>query len=114
MADVPLRADVWIVDLDPVRGHEQAGRRPGLIVSADPFNRNPLGLVLLVPITTQEKGFPSHVEVRPPDGGLRRRSFIKCEDVRSLAKERLVRRLGRVSSTIMNAVEHRLRLILDL
>jgi len=55
--------------LDPTRGHEQAGTRPGLIVSTDYFNSGSAGLVLLVPLTTTRTGIPLHVEVIPPEGG---------------------------------------------
>ena len=110
----PLRGEVWLVDLDPARGHEQAGMRPGLVVSVDLFNRGPAELVVVVPLTTRAKGIPWHVPVEPPEGGLEQKSFIKCEDVRSVAKERLTRRLGMVSAETLAAVEDRLRILLGL
>ena len=110
----PLRGEVWLVDLDPARGHEQAGMRPGLVVSVDLFNRGPAELVVVVPLTTRAKGIPWHVPVEPPEGGLEQKSFIKCEDVRSVAKERLTRRLGMVSAETLVAVEDRLRILLGL
>jgi mRNA interferase MazF len=113
MAD-PQRGDIWQVDLDPTRGHEQAGKRPALVVSVDPFNQGPADLVVVLPLTSKAKGIPFHVEVRPPEGGLRKRSFVKCEDIRSVAKERLERRLGVISSATLVAVENRLRILLGL
>ncbi|MEW5866497.1 MAG: type II toxin-antitoxin system PemK/MazF family toxin [Bacillota bacterium] len=110
----PSRGDVWLVTLDPARGHEQAGRRPGLVVSVDLFNHGPAGLVVVLPITTREKGIPFHVELSPSEGGLSERSFVKCEDIRSVSKERLSTRLGAVSSVTMTAVEDRLRILLGL
>ncbi len=110
----PSRAEVWLVDLNPTRGHEQAGRRPGLVVSVDRFNNGPAGLVVVLPITTKAKAIPFHVSIDPPEAGLKARSFIKCEDVRSVAKERLARRLGAVSAATMAAVEDRLRSLLAL
>jgi mRNA interferase MazF len=110
----PLRGDVWLVDLNPTRGHEQAGRRPGLVVSVDSFNRGPAGLVVILPITSKAKGIPFHVEMDLSEEGLTQRSFIKCEDVRSVARERLFKRMGRVSEEVMGAVEDRLRILLDL
>lgn len=110
----PSRGEVWLVDLHPSRGHEQTGVRPGLVVSVDPFNHGPAGLVVLLPITSVSKGIPFHVELRPPEGGVKTKSYIKCEDVRSLAKERLARRWGKVSSTTLAAVEDRLRILLGL
>lgn len=110
----PSRGEIWLVDLNPVRGHEQAGKRPGLIISVDLFNHGPAGLVVLVPLTTKAKGIPFHVDIHPPEGGLEKTSFIKCEDVRSVSKERFSRRLGAVSSETLAEVEDRLRILLDL
>lgn len=110
----PRRGEVWLVDLNPVRGHEQAGLRPGLIVSVDLFNLGPAGLVVILPITAKAKGIPFHVLVKPPEGGLREPSFIKCEDVRSVSIEHLSARLGSVSRDVMAEVEDRLRILLDL
>jgi mRNA interferase MazF len=90
----PVRGEVWLVDLNPVRGHEQAGKRPGLIVSVDLFNQGPAGLVVILPITTKAKGIPFHVEIKTSECGLTQQSFIQCEDVRSIAKERLFQKNG--------------------
>jgi len=110
----PLRGEVWTVDLDPTRGHEQAGKRPALVVSADTFNAGPAGLVIVLPMTSKGRGVRSHVPGEPPEGGLRTRSFVKCEDIRSVAVERLGRRLGRVSPATMEAVALRLRVLMEL
>lgn len=110
----PCRGEIWFVDLDPIKGREQAGKRPALVVSVDLFNHGPAGLVVILPITTKAKGVPFHVAVNPPEGGLRERSFVKCEDVRSVAKERLVRRLGMVSAQTLVGVEDRLRILMGL
>jgi mRNA interferase MazF len=110
----PSRGDVWFVNLNPTRGHEQAGMRPGLVVSVDPFNHGPAGLVVLLPLTSVAKGIPFHVPINPPEGGLKAKSFIKCEDVRSVSKERLSGRLGKVSASTMIAVGDRLRILLGL
>jgi len=112
--DDPLRGEIWLVDLNPARGGEQAGRRPGLVISVDLFNQGPAGLAVVIPITTREKGITFHVEIKVPEGGLTKRIFIKCEDIRSISKERLDQRLGRVSRNTMAAVEDRLRILLDL
>jgi mRNA interferase MazF len=113
MAD-PLRGEVWNVDLNPTRGREQRGSRPALVVSTDRFNRGPAELVVVVPITGTERGIPLHVRFDPPEGGLKKRSFAKCEDVRSVSKERLTRRWGVVSRATLSAVEDRLRILLEL
>ena len=114
MATLPSRGEVWLVSLDPVRGHEQGGTRPVVLVSTDLFNHGPSGLVVIVPTTTRERGLPLHVEVIPPDGGMRRRSFVKVEDVRSIARDRLIERWGTLASSTLAVIEHRLRTLLSL
>lgn len=108
------RGEIWLVDLNPIRGHEQAGKRPVLVVSADPFNMGPADLVVVVPLTTRKRGVPLHVEVSPPEGGLNRTSYKMCENIRSIAKERLDDRLGVVSDQALRQVEERLRLLLEI
>lgn len=111
----PSRGDVWFIDLsDPPKGHEQAGNRPALILSVDKFNHGPADLVIAIPISKVPKGIPTHVEVRPPEGGVTVRCFIRCEAVRSLSRIRLVRRMGTVSDLTMDAVEDRVRILLGL
>jgi len=55
MTPQPSRGEVWIVDLDPTKGHEQAGRRPCLVISVDIFNQGPADLVVVLPMTTKRK-----------------------------------------------------------
>lgn len=108
------RGEVWLVNLNPVRGREQAGRRPCLVISVDLFNNGPADLVVALPITSKNKRIPFHVAVDPPEGGLKIRSFIKCEDVRSISTDRLEQLWGRVSQDTLNLVEDRLRILMDL
>ena len=110
----PLRGEIWMVDLSPIRGREQAGHRPAMILSADLFNRGPADLVVVLPMTSKAKGIPLHVPVGPPEGGVKTQSYIKCEDVRSISKERLTTRWGRVSAHTMQAVEDKITILLDL
>ena len=110
----PARGEVWTVNLDPAKGHEQKGTRPGLVISSDSFNFSPASLVVIIPLTTKRRNIPLHVEVNPPEGGLKQTSFIKCEDVRSVSKQRLSSRWGSVSPRTISEVEGRLRLLLEL
>jgi len=110
----PSRGEIWLVDLNPIKGHEQAGKRPALIVSTNYFNSGPAELVVVVPLTTTQTRIPLHVEIHPPEGGLDRESFIKCENIRSVAKERLLKKMGSVSDETISKVEERLVFLLDL
>ncbi|MEO0869805.1 MAG: type II toxin-antitoxin system PemK/MazF family toxin [Cyanobacteria bacterium J06642_11] len=108
------RGEVWLVNLNPVKGREQAGKRPCLVISVDLFNNGSADLVIALPITSKNKRIPFHVKVDPPEGGLKIRSYVKCEDVRSISKERLDQRWGRVSQDILVLVEDRLKILMDL
>lgn len=92
-----LRGEIRWADLDPTRGHEQAGLRPVLILSHDVFNERS-GTVIAVALTSQEPkaGFPLTLESKAP--GLRKRSWIKISQIRTLATERIGRRLARVTA----------------
>lgn len=111
---VVSRGEVWMVDFGQTRGHEQAGQRPALIVSVDPFNQSAAELVIVVPITSRAKGIRTHVGLNPPEGGLKVLSFAKCEDVRSVSHDRLHKRMGSVSSASMAKVEYCLRVLMAL
>jgi mRNA interferase MazF len=108
------RGEVWMIDFNPTRGHEQAGKRPALVVSIDQLNHGPAQLVIVLPITGRSRGIPTHVQIDPPQGGLRKQSFALCEAVRSVSSDRLARQLGAVSPATMIAVEDRLRILLGL
>jgi mRNA interferase MazF len=110
----PKRGEIWLVNLNPTKGREPFGRRPALVISVDLFNQGPAELVVALPITSRAKGIPFHVPVDIPEGGLTKPSFIKCEDIRSISKGRLSKRLGQVSPVTLEAVEDRLRILLNL
>ncbi len=104
---MPKRGEVWLAALDPVAPGEQGGTRPVLVVSTDAFNAWPVGLVIVVPITTRDRGFTHHVLVA--GGGLDRRSFAMPEYVRSVARRRLRRRLGAAEHSTLTTVDDWLR-----
>jgi len=91
-----LRGEVRWADLNPVRGNEQAGLRPVLILSHDVFNERS-GTVIAVAITSQPQraGFPLTLEVDSKD--LPKKSWIKISQIRTLSVERIGKRLGRVT-----------------
>ena len=109
----PSRGEIWFLNLDPAQGHEQSGSRPALVVSVDPFNHGPADMVVVLPVTSKAKGIPFHVSV-PPEGGVRRLSFVKCEGVSSVSRSRLQQRWGTVRPDTLAAVEDRLRILLGL
>ena len=101
--------------LDPVRGSEQAGTRPVLILQADPLNAF-LRTAVVVPFTTNVNWarFPFCVLVPASEGGLTSDSAALCHQTRVIDNARLVRRMGQVSDETFAKVEQALRLTLGL
>ena len=90
-----LRGEVRWADLNPLRGHEQAGQRPVLVLSHDVFNERS-GTVIAVALTSQEPraGYPLTLELT---GTLPKRSWVKISQIRTVSTERIGKRLGRAS-----------------
>lgn len=115
MSPEPSRGEIWLADLNPILGHEQAGTRPVLITSTDLFNHGPAGLVFVIPVTRTDRRIPVHIALDPPEGGVASRSFILCDALRSISKDRLKGRpWGAVAPATMRRVEDMLRVLLEL
>lgn len=106
--------DVWHTDFSPSFGHEQDGPRPALIVSADDYNDLDSEMLLVIPITTTDWGFPWHVKIEPTEGGVSAPSYIMCEQVRACSTLRLTHRMGTVSLATRDAVKDHLFRLYDL
>jgi mRNA interferase MazF len=110
----PSRGDIYTVTLDPTKGHEQSGTRPCLILSVNKFNHGPADLVVVLPVTTRYKKIPSHVKVAKDEANLDEDSYVKCEEVRCISKQRIGKYWGHVKPETMGAVEMHVRVILGL
>ena len=110
----PQRGEVYEVDLDPVAGREQAGRRPLLVISIDAMNRSAADLVVGVPLTTTDWHNPMHVRLDPPEAGLDKVSFAMPEMIRSISTQRLRRRRGRASAATADAAARRAGILIGL
>jgi len=102
------RSEVWLADLNPTRGSEQAGTRPVLIFQNDLINKFTT-TVLTIPFTTnlRRASLPSSVKVSKGEGGLTSDSVALCHQLRVLDKTRLQRKLGELSEETMTAIESR-------
>jgi mRNA interferase MazF len=112
----PLRpGDVWLANLSPVVGSEQAGRRPVIIVSGSLHLSLPYAVVFVVPITSRDRGLRHQIAISSQGSGLSKLpSFTRPEDARAVTYERLERRIGAVAPTELAAVRRILRAFLDL
>lgn len=110
----PSRGEIWLVDLNPVIGHEQGNRRPALVLSDDKLNHGPSGLVTVIPITKTNRGIPIHVRIKRGQGGLAMDSTILCDQVRTLSRGRLLKAYGSVGPSVMRTVEENVKIALGL
>ncbi len=96
-----LRGEVYWADLNPVKGREQAGLRPVLVISHDVFNERS-GTVIAMAITSQSPraGFPLTLEITEP--GLPKRSWLKISQVRTMSLLRLGKKIAVLSPEIVN------------
>lgn len=109
------RSEVWYVDFNPPgKGKEIYKKRPALIVSDDIHNNSPADLVTVLPITSTQSKIPSHVKINPPEGGLKKPSVIKCDQIRTVSKTRFQNKLGKITNNTMSKIEDVLKMILSL
>jgi mRNA interferase MazF len=98
-----LRGDIVWADLNPVRGREQAGLRPVLILSEDVFNEHS-GTAIAVAITSQPQraGFPLTYEL--VGSGLPKPSWVKISQIRTLSVERIGKKIGRIKTEELDII----------
>lgn len=93
------RFDVFLVSLDPTVGHEIKKTRPCLIISPDEMNHN-ISTVIVAPMTTKGKGYPTRVSCSFQG----KRGQIVLDQIRTIDKDRLVKRLGTISRSAQKKV----------
>jgi mRNA interferase MazF len=109
----PKRGEIWLVNFNPAQGSEQKGIRPALIVQNDVGNEvSPVTIVAA--ISSVIKVYPINVEIKPSESGLDTNSVVKLNQIRTIDKGRLIKKLGEVSFSKMKAVDSSLMLSLGL
>jgi mRNA interferase MazF len=112
----PRRGEIWDVNWSPGRGAEQKGIRPALIIQNDRGNASPTyPLTIVASMTRTERELPLHVRIAPTEeNGLTDFTDVKCEQVMTIEKSRLIRRRGSITSEELGKVDVGLKLSLDL
>jgi mRNA interferase MazF len=102
------RGEIWLANLNPTRGSEQAGTRPVLIFQNDIISKYTT-TILAIPLTTnlRRAALPSCTQISKEEGGLASDSVALCHQLRVLDKTRLLKKLGTVSEQTILAVENR-------
>ena len=96
--------EVFLIDLDPTRGHEIRKARPCLVVSPNEMNRA-IGTVIVAPMTIKSRNYPTRVKLRFQ----RKQGWIVLDQIRTVDKARLVKRLGRIADHEIEQVKDILR-----
>jgi mRNA interferase MazF len=103
---------VWAAPDPTVVGREQSGRRPALVVSGNDYLDVVESLVIVVPITSVDRGWPNHIRVLGSD--LAEASWAMTEQVRTISRERIVAGAGRVEAAVLAEVRGWIRDFLEL
>jgi mRNA interferase MazF len=113
MKGFPKRGEIWLVNWNPTRGSEQAGRRPALVIQNDIGNEK-APTTIVAAISSSVKVYPMNVRINPPEGGLDQPSIIKTSQILTISKKRLEKRLGRISEDSLDEVDRAIKLSLAL
>ncbi|MEA1912328.1 MAG: type II toxin-antitoxin system PemK/MazF family toxin [candidate division WOR-3 bacterium] len=109
----------WIfeADLNPVKGSEQRGKRPVLIISREVINQR-IPVLTILPITSlkeKRKVYPTEVLLKKDTAGLKKDSIVMAHQIRTISKERLVKRIGFIRDEILrNKIREAVKIQLDL
>jgi len=96
--------EVHLIDLDPSKGHELQKTRPCLIISPDEMNRN-IGTVIIAPMTTKSHNYPTRVELEFQG----KNGWIVLDQIRTVDKTRLIKKLGTIEEKTIQEVKNVLR-----
>jgi mRNA interferase MazF len=111
----PRRGEVYLVGFDPSVGSEIRKTRPALVLQNDVANRySPITIVAAITSKGEGRTYPTEVAIAPGEGGLAVGSVVLLNQIRSIDRRRLVRRLGAVKAPTMRAVDSSLRVSLGL
>ena len=98
------QGEIWDVFLDPTLGSEQSGRRPAVIISGNLVNNN-IRTLIVCPLTSKLKNYEGNLVLSPNDrNGLKSKSEVMTIHIRSLAKERFKRKIGKITNSEMSVI----------
>ncbi|MCA1949973.1 MAG: type II toxin-antitoxin system PemK/MazF family toxin [Treponema sp.] len=92
--------DVFLVDLDPTKGHELQKTRPCVVISPDEMNAH-IGTVIIAPMTTKSKAYPSRVGISFAG----KQGYIVLDQIRTIDKSRLVKKLGSIRAEEISQIK---------
>jgi len=109
------RGDGWLAKLDPTSGSEQGKTRPVVIIQNDVANQySPVVIIAAITTALGPKEYPTEVQVKAPEGGLKKDSVILLNQIHTIGKQRLIERWGKLNPEMMNKVDEALKVSLAL
>jgi mRNA interferase MazF len=111
----PIRGEIYLLNFDPTIGSEISKTRPALIVQNNIANRSsPIIIIAAITSKFDNRLYPTEVLIEPPEGGLKTTSVILLNQIRSVDKQRLIKRIGAISSEKLNEVDRAIQISLGL
>ena len=111
----PRRGEIYLVHFDPTVGHEIQKTRPAVIIQNDVSNRySPITIVAAIGTQFSEPPFPREVVLEPEESGLPKRSAVIVNQIRSVDRQRLAKKLGQLSGERLRRVDEAIKISLGL
>lgn len=114
--NLPSRGEIWLVDFNPARGHEQAGIRPALIIQSNIINHTGFGTVVILAISklsdVKRRGV-LNVEIKKGEGGLAMDSVVKCHQIYTIDVNRLMKKFGKLNEKYMQQIDNAVKIVFD-
>ena len=112
---IPKRGEIYLVNFDPTIGSEIKKTRPALIVQNDIANRySSVTIVAALSSQFDTSLYPTEVLIEPPEGGLGKRSVVLANQIRTIDKQRLIKKIGILKPETMHQVNHALAISVGL
>lgn len=109
------RGEIFFVNLNPIKGNEQGGARPCLVIQNDEGNKfSPT--TIIAPITSKEftKEFPTNVSISKGEGGLDKESVVLLNQIKTIDKRRIIKKIGFLNNFLMKKVDEAIKISLAL
>ncbi|WP_373543375.1 type II toxin-antitoxin system PemK/MazF family toxin [Chamaesiphon sp.] len=111
----PIRGEIYLVNFDPTIGSEINKTRPALIIQNDLANENsPVTIIAAITSKFDDRSYPTEVRIDPPEGGLKTISVVLLNQIRTIDRQRLIRRIGALGSGKLNEVDRAIQISLGL
>jgi mRNA interferase MazF len=105
------RGEIYLVNFDPTIGSEISKTRPALIIQNNIANENsPITIIAAITSKFDNRLYPTEVLIEPPEGGLKTTSVILLNQIRSIDRQRLIKRIGVISPEKLNEVDRAIQI----